>query len=129
MAVIGSVAAGLIAALTAMQINRFLLNPAPVERVYLLGPAVEETLKTGLAFLAGGSFFIVHSAFGFTEGAWEYLKKNGSLKPALAAWATHSFLGLLVLITYNNTGNIIFAWLSGYLIHTLWNRTVLSLHK
>jgi len=123
-----SLVTGLIAAVLALLVNRCLLGLWYSKVISVLGPAVEEAIKTGLALLTGVSLAGVHSVFGLAEGVWELLNKPGSLKPALAAWGVHSLLGLLVYATYTYTGQAIFAWAIGSLVHITWNKLVIIIH-
>ncbi|MDN5327361.1 MAG: hypothetical protein PWP41_2057 [Moorella sp. (in: firmicutes)] len=137
---------GLSAALCAWLLNRLLLYLGVQGVPALLGPVIEETLKTGLALAAGASLAGVHSTFGLIEGLWELPGRPARtprgaqaarvrgypaawIGPALAAWGGHSFFGLLVLLTYTRTGHSGTAWAVGLLAHLAWNRAVLALHR
>lgn len=130
---------GFSAALSAWLLNRLLLNLRVHGVPFILGPVIEETLKTGLALTTGASLAGVHSTFGLIEGLWELFGANRAglghggtgtwMGPALAAWGGHSFFGLLVLLTYTRTGHAGMAWAMGLLAHLAWNRTVLALHR
>ncbi|WP_196768277.1 hypothetical protein [Neomoorella thermoacetica] len=134
---------GFSAALCAWLLNRLLLHLGVHGVPALLGPVIEETLKTGLALAAGASLAGVHSTFGLIEGLWELPAgtppgapaapvrgyPGAWIGPALAAWGGHSFFGLLVLLTYTRTGHPGTAWAMGLLAHLAWNRAVLALHR
>ncbi|WP_406677468.1 hypothetical protein [Moorella sp. ACPs] len=126
---------GLLAALVAWGVNYVLLGLRLNNRAVLtfLGPLGEETLKTGLCLLTGASLAGVHAVFGCAEAAWELAgvsqaKRQGKLKPALAAVAGHSFFGLLVSLAFARFGRADVALAAGFLAHLAWNRLILALH-
>lgn len=128
MIVLKTLLVGIGAALGAWPVNYLLVKGLGNRAVPVLGPAVEETLKTGLALLSDASLAGVHSVFGLAEGVWELVNGPGKVKPALAALAGHSFFGLLVSLTYTRYGHAGLAWASGFLAHLSWNQVILTLH-
>jgi hypothetical protein len=120
--------AGIAAALGAAPLNYLLVKLLGRAAIPALGPALEETLKTGLALAIGASLVGVHSIFGLAEAAWELVFAAGKVKPALAAVAAHTFFGVLVSLTYARFGHTGLAWASGFLAHLTWNQIILSLH-
>lgn len=93
--------------------------------VIYLGPAVEETLKTGLAVLVGAPILLTHVFFGLFEGLWEYTTCRRGKIAAVASILTHLVYGLIALMVYGLLG-IIPAILAAYLAHLLWNYWLLS---
>lgn len=114
------------AAALAWLANRFLLSFLKFNTV-LWGPLVEETLKTGLALAWGAPLVLVHIIFGLVEGFFELRAyKSGA---ALAAVAGHSLFGAVASLIWQNSGQAIFTWAGGFILHLGWNLIIWLLHR
>lgn len=115
---------GLGAAALAYLINRFALSRLGGQAVWLAIPALEESLKTGMALLAGASLPGTHLAFGVVEAVYEVSGRRPSPAAAGLALMTHGLLGLLTWALFLLSRSIIVAVASAILVHAGYNRFV-----
>lgn len=119
--------AGLLAALAAWFLNRFVLARMQVLGVILLGPFSEELLKTLLALYFGASIILTHAFFGLIEGFIDIKTANKGLVAALVSFISHSLLGILTYGLYLLTESVLAAIAGAGLMHALWNAMVVKI--
>ena len=122
------IAAGLIAAAAAWQLNNFLQRLGQHWSIAWLAPLVEESSKTGFAVVFSTSLPGTHFIFGFIEAIYDYFTPPNS---GITTWLTsilgHLGFGLLTLYLWELTGNFLWGWLGAVISHLIWNNIVLRL--
>ncbi|MCG0277888.1 MAG: hypothetical protein L5656_05095 [Thermanaeromonas sp.] len=118
--------AGALASVLAWIINRQFLARWKLN-ISLWGPLGEELLKTGLAFLLGGSLALTHFTFGLVEGCWEW--GRGRRGAAWGAVASHTFFGLCSFFAWRATNSFFWAWGAAAAVHIGWNSFFYFLHR
>lgn len=120
--------AGIMAAIVAWFVNRFLVVKGGDRAVIWLVPPLEEILKTGLAVLWGASMPLAHGAFGLLEAVHDYLSSpRWGLWAGLCSIITHFLLGWVTLLSYRFYPSWILAILVSSFLHIIWNAVVISL--
>lgn len=119
-----SIAAALLAAVLAWQLNRLLVY-LPGRFLLFLAPLQEEAVKTLLAVYFGAYIFLSHMFFGAVEAVWEIsFQRRNSFYAGLAALASHSVFGFIAAFVYALFDAALPAVFAGYLVHLTWNYVV-----
>ncbi len=120
-------AAGVMAALVSWVGNRLALKIIGTREIVVLAPFIEEAAKTGAAVLTGSPVTLTHGVFGLTEGIYDAWGAGWQgLQAGAASLAGHLFYGYITFLVMQKH-NLFIAILSGYILHMLWNFTVLKL--
>lgn len=120
--------AGAAAACLAWLGNRYLYTRFGSPVVGTLVPVLEESLKTGMAFLCQTSIIGTHGVFGAVEFAWDCAKPGpGRWLPALSGLLSHLLYGFLTYWIFGITGNLGLGVLAAALVHMAWNRFMMRL--
>ena len=124
----GFLTAGILAAAVSWVGNRTALKLIGVREIVVLAPLIEETAKTGAALITGSPVILTHGVFGLVEGTYDAWGAGMSgLKAGVTGLAGHVFYGYVTSLVLSRHNIIFYAILSGYIIHMLWNFTVLKL--
>lgn len=125
-----SLAAGLAAAIAAYAVNRLVIEKAGNKALNTLIPISEEALKSFLALLFGAPMLQVHSVFGAAEALYEIAGARGisGVWGGILSFATHSFLGLITVMTLQLTGSLLLGVLGASVVHSIWNRVVTKIY-
>jgi len=106
--------------------NRAALHFIGIKGIIVAGPLVEEAAKSGAAVLTGSSLVLTHGAFGLIEGIYDAWGGGAKAVPAaLVSLFGHLFYGYVAYLTWRKQGVFWAAVLAGYVVHMLWNLTVL----
>lgn len=118
--------AGILASLGAWIGNRAALKLGGVRAIVVISPLIEEIAKTGMALLTGGSLILTHGVFGLVEGLYDVWNSGTEgVKAGAVSFAGHLFYGYTAFQVLHKFG-IIPAVIAGYVVHMLWNLTVLK---
>ncbi|WP_418791331.1 hypothetical protein [Phosphitispora sp. TUW77] len=120
-------AAGVLAAAVSWIGNWLAIKTMGAREIVMLAPLIEEAAKTGSAVLTGSSLILTHAAFGLIEGfydAWDAGLQG--LQAGAASLAGHLFYGYVTFLVMQRHNSLLYAVLSGYLLHMLWNAAVLK---
>lgn len=118
--------AGILASLGAWIGNRAALKLGGVRAIVVISPFIEEIAKTGMAFLTGSSLILTHGVFGLVEGFYDAWNSGvEGLKAGACSLVGHLFYGYTAFQVLHKFG-IIPAIMAGYVVHMLWNLTVLK---
>ncbi|PKM81434.1 MAG: hypothetical protein CVU89_09280 [Firmicutes bacterium HGW-Firmicutes-14] len=118
--------AGIIAAAVSWAGNRAALKIAGTGVIVFLSPLIEETAKSGTAFLTGSPLVLTHGIFGLIEGIYDAWGAGlRGLKAGLTGLAGHVFYGYATFLVLEKRQSILLAVIAGYMIHMLWNMVVL----
>jgi predicted phage tail protein len=112
------------AALVSWAVNGKLITAFGNKAVIFIGPAVEESFKTGLAWFLGAPLIISHVVFGIAEAIWELITYKRGKLAAVFAVGSHLFYGLVTILVAGKAG-ILLALIVAYTVHMLWNYWVL----
>ncbi|KXS45679.1 MULTISPECIES: hypothetical protein [unclassified Candidatus Frackibacter] len=119
--------AGLIAALSAMVLNRYLVEETGNEVIIYLVPFIEETLKSFSAYFLRANLFLVHLFFGIIEAIYDiYSAEDHGLFAGLSSILDHAIFGYLTWSVYLQTNGILIGVLVATVFHTLWNYMILT---
>lgn len=120
-----AMAAGLLAGAGSFLVNRYVWQISQKAALLLAGPAVEEGLKTGLAYAVGAQVFVSHITFGLLEGFYEL--KNSSL-PLKARWQAfgssilaHTTFGVLAQVSLQESQSLLFTVVLSFTVHMMMN--------
>jgi len=119
--------AGALAAGVSWTGNRAALKLIGTKGIVVLTPLIEESAKTGSAFLIGSPLLLTHAAFGMVEGvydSWEAGMKG--ITAGLTSLLGHSFYGYVANLAWNRYGEFPAAVLAGYVAHMMWNMAVMK---
>lgn len=116
--------AGLLAAVLAWALNTWTANRSGGLGLIALVPLIEETAKTGLAWLIGGSLVLTHAVFGLAEAAYE-MRRDQQLGTAAMAFGLHLVFGLATLGLLRYFGSWVIAVLGAAGLHALWNLLII----
>jgi len=120
-------AAGALAAMVSWIGNRLALKVMGAREIVLLAPLIEEAAKTGAAVLTGSPLILTHGAFGLIEGVYDAWNAGlQGLQAGVTSFAGHLFYGYITFMVMQRHHSWLYAILSGYLLHMLWNVTVLK---
>jgi hypothetical protein len=115
---------GIFAGVLAIFFNKYVLTKGNYYKIVYWGPLVEELLKTILAILFGASIALSHAVFGIVEAVLDYKNTKDKIT-SMVSFISHTFLGTVTKILYDNTGFLLPAILTAYLIHLIWNKLVM----
>jgi hypothetical protein len=108
--------------------NKLLLKLKGIETVFYFSPVAEEALKTLPAYYLGADILVVHSVFGFLEGAYDFVTSPQSkFTPLLLSVLGHSIFGLITVLGRYYSGEIWLGFLGGVFMHIIWNITAIRL--
>jgi hypothetical protein len=116
---------GLAAAAIAYYLNWRFLRAAGKRAMWLAVPALEETLKSGLAALTGASLFATHVVFGAVEAAYEVSGARPSRTAALLSLVTHALFGAMTQVFSARSG-LPAAFVAVTAIHAFFNLAVVG---
>jgi hypothetical protein len=117
--------AGLGAAGAAYALNSLALRRVGQDGLWLVVPALEEALKSGIPGALGLPIVPAHIAFGVTEAAYEVSGRRPSAVAALLAMATHAGFGLLTALLARQ-GGIGPAVVAAAAAHSLYNMAMVK---
>jgi len=120
-----ALASGLAASAGAFFANRRFVRTGGNRALWLAAPALEEALKSGIAFAAGAPLIAAHFVFGAVEGVYEASGRRPSPTAALLSVVTHTFFGLLTVLFAARSGPAA-AVAAVAAIHALFNVTMLG---
>lgn len=124
MQVLRAVAAGFGAAGLAYGLNWLVLRRVGGKGLWLVIPALEEGLKTGVAILLRTSLPLAHTFFGLVEAGYELRGPRPSVQAAFLALITHAAFGLTTGWLVARGGGPGPAVLAAATVHTLFNLAV-----
>jgi hypothetical protein len=111
--------------------NKLMLKLFKENAVIYGAPVFEELLKTIPAYLLNRSIFHVHLLFGLGEGIYDFFtgKRDTGKWAALVSIISHSLLGAITYLILNLTGQIFLALVSGIIVHSLYNYTIMRMGR
>lgn len=121
-----AVISGLAAAILSYIINTKALKLLGPKAIIYVAPIIEESLKTGLAVIFGGSIIVAHMTFGIVEAIYDFFNNRGSSAffAGMAGALSHTLFGVITILSFRCSGSIITAMIFAIAVHMLWNRLV-----
>ena len=118
--------AGLIAALGAYIVNRYLLKRFGENIIVFITPIVEEVLKTGLAVYLNAFILPTHLIFGIVEGIYDFKTSHFGISAGLLSIIWHTFFGLVTIILTQLMGHYVYGLIAAILLHYIGNNIVIN---
>lgn len=118
--------AGLIAALGAYIINRYLLNRFGENIIIFITPIVEEVLKTGLSVYLNTLILPTHLIFGIAEGIYDFKTSHFGISAGLLSIIWHTFFGLVTIILKQLMGHFVYGLIAAILLHYIGNNMIIN---
>ena len=116
--------AGIFAAALAWAFNTWTANWGGSLSLIILVPLIEETAKTGLVWLIGGSLVLSHAVFGLVEAVYE-MRRDKQPGAAAMAITLHLVFGLVTLGLLRYSGSWVVAVIGASALHALWNLLII----
>ena len=115
--------AGIISGLLSYIFNKWVLNRLNDKGLTVAVPIIEESLKTMSAVIIRTSIIGTHFIFGIIEGIYDIVNSSKKIGKwaALASILSHSFFGLVTVLTINAGYPIYWGIFLSWLIHSTWN--------
>lgn len=122
---------GLLAGAGSFMINRLVWKISKNGAMLIAGPAVEEALKTGLAYAVGAQVLISHLVFGMLEGFYDFKQSSLPLKGRYQTLASsilgHTTFGFLAEVSLQESQSLLFTVIICFMVHMMMNLVALWL--